>query len=92
MSAVAEAIRVIDERTQTIATTTACILTTQGEQGKDIAQLIKHQAEQDTQITALQLANARLAGQLDMLWKVVLFLGMPGIAGLIRTFAPSGTP
>ena len=89
MSATSEAIIRIDARTADMAADIASIKTTQESQGKQIADLLTHQAQQDHQIDAMQLANARLNGQLDMLKNLVLFLGLSGLAALIRTFINS---
>jgi len=73
MSATSEAIIRIDSRTADMAA--------------DITAISKEQERQRCDIDALKLARARLDGQLDILYKIVLFFGFTGIVALIKAFA-----
>ena len=78
MSQISDAIIRIDSRTAEIAA--------------DICTIKADMVNQRTDIDSLKLARARLEGQMDMLYKLVLFLGAGGIAALIRTFTSTTTP
>ena len=53
---------------------------------KDLCELKAIVAKHETDIDALKLANARLQGQIDMLWKLGSILGIPGIVALFKAF------
>jgi len=70
MSKIAETVTKIDKTTGAIAVQLTDAL-------EEIATL-----RQD--VDNLKLAGARLAGQIDMLWKLAGFLGLPGILALAK--------
>jgi hypothetical protein len=72
MPSMAERITSIDSRTE--------------EMCKDLDAITRELADQRKDIDDLKLARARLDGQIDMLWKLVGFLGMSGIIALVKAF------
>jgi hypothetical protein len=58
-----------------------------GEIAASLAEMKREIALLRNEVDELKLARARLDGQIDMLWKLLYFIGFSGVIALIKAFA-----